>query len=184
MYNLSCTSISTQPYTAMTWSGSAWQAGANAIPSVFVNGTVRVHPADINQNVILAYTLQAGEQGYISIANSSFLTPGGSGTNYSIFVDNTQIGSTVSVNAGTTTSSNQDLGYLNAGQTVYVMVGPGGDQSSDETQIALEIVSAVPEPGTLLLGGSPRPVAGEGFGGCARLVAVGSAPRLPKRVGN
>ena len=117
MYNLSCTSISTQPYTAMTWSGSAWQAGANAIPSVFVNGTVRVHPADINQNVILAYTLQAGEQGYISIANSSFLTPGGSGTNYSIFVDNTQIGSTVSVNAGTTTSFNQGLGYLNAGQT-------------------------------------------------------------------
>ena len=68
-------------------------------------------------NVILAYTLQAGEQGYISIANSSFLTPGGSGTNYSIFVDNTQIGSTVSVNAGTTTSFNQGLGYLNAGQT-------------------------------------------------------------------
>ena len=90
--------------------------------------------------------------------------PGSSsnGITYSIFVDNTQIGTTTTLAKQTNGSFNVSLGSLSVGQTVYVAVGNNGAAGSDTTEINFQILSTVPEPGTLLLGGIAAACGGGG----------------------
>jgi len=108
---------------------------------------------------IIAYTIQAGEAGDVSIANSSFakLTTAGTGANgvdLDIYVNDTLMGSFSKNGFNSLTSSNFDgsLGSLSVGDTIYITIGNNGNDVNDATVIDFQLVS-VPEPSTVLLGG-------------------------------
>ncbi len=156
-------------YTSLVWAtGTSQYLPTSTGPSVpavwFDAGKTKVHPGDGSVHSILAYTVQAGEAGISRIASSSIYVPGSSsnGITYSIFVDNTQIGTTTTLAKQTNGSFNVSLGSLSVGQTVYVAVGNNGSAGSDTTEINFQILSTVPEPGTLLLGGIAAACGGGG----------------------
>ena len=98
-----------------------------------------VHPGKINgsedNRAIIAYTIQAGEAGTVSIANSSFakLSPNGTGVDLDIYVNNTLMGafSKNAFNSTTAESFDGTLGDLSVGDTVYFTIGNNGDATSD-----------------------------------------------------
>jgi hypothetical protein len=102
---------------------------------------------------IAAYTIQAGEGGDVSIANSTLTATDGVGANndgidYRIYVNDTLIS-----NGFVTASSlsfNTALGTLKAGDTVYVCIGNNVINYGDHFTLAYQLVS-VPEPKTLAL---------------------------------
>jgi hypothetical protein len=109
---------------------------------------------------IIAYTIQAGEAGTVSIANSSFAkltTDTGSGANgvdLDIYVNDTLIGALSKNGFQDLAASSFDgsLGDLTVGDTVYVTIGNNGNDSFDASIIDFQLVS-VPEPSAALLGG-------------------------------
>jgi hypothetical protein len=120
-------------------------------PGKFVTGT--------DYRGIIAYTIQAGEEGTVSIANSSlakYLTTGtgANGVDLDIYVNDTLIGALSKDGFQSTTASNFDgsLGNLSVGDTVYVTIGNNGNDVNDASIINFQLVS-VPEPSTALLGG-------------------------------
>ena len=142
-------------YTNLTWSTPRLQYdNGGTTPIVYGSPPdVRLGLSDTS-NVILAYTIQSGEEGFISIASSQIRVRSGAAITYSIFVDNTQIGTSVTLPSvdfnGPFSSFNTDLGYLNANQTVYVTVGTGS--TNQIAQINYSLVN-VPEPSTYILCG-------------------------------
>jgi hypothetical protein len=123
-------------------------------PGLWASGTV----GDIRG--IIAYTIQAGEAGTVSIANSSFAkltTDTGSGANgvdLDIYVNDTLMSSFSKDGFNDLTASDFDgsLGDLSVGDTVYVTIGNNGNDSFDASIIDFQLVS-VPEPSAALLGG-------------------------------
>jgi hypothetical protein len=109
---------------------------------------------------IIAYTIQSGEAGTVSIANSSFAkltvatTSGANGVDLDIYVNDTLIGALSKDGFQSLTASNFDgsLGDLSVGDTVYVTIGNNGNDSFDASVIDFQLVS-VPEPSAALLGG-------------------------------
>lgn len=104
--------------------------------------------------VILAYTIQAGEAGYVSLVNGTIAGndangAGGAsnGWEIQIYVGNVQSGATVAVPWSlSATGFSQSLGTLNVGDTVYVAVGPGGSHLYDSATVGFQL-ERVPEPG-------------------------------------
>lgn len=117
-------------------------------PGVFVSGT--------DYRGIIAYTIQAGEAGTVSITNSSFaklVTTSSNGVDLDIYVNDTLMGafSKDGFN-GTSSNFNGSLGTLSVGDTVYVMIGNNGNGNNDASVIDFQLES-VPEPSAALLGG-------------------------------
>jgi hypothetical protein len=124
--------------------------------------------AAFNEYLIAAYTIQAGEAGFVSLINGSLsgADPNGAsgasnGWDIRAFVGNTQVGSTVIVPWSLSAASfSQSLGALNVGDTIYVAVGPNGSHLFDSAVLEFQLdsnpngVAAVPEPASLLLLGS------------------------------
>jgi len=120
-------------------------------PGKFIAGT------DIRG--IIAYTIQAGEEGDISIAGSSLAKyrvdgTGANGVDLDIYVNDSLIGALSKDGFQSLTASNFDgsLGTLSAGDTVYVTIGNNGNDVNDASIIDFQLVS-VPEPSAALLGG-------------------------------
>lgn len=109
---------------------------------------------------IIAYTIQAGEEGIVSIANSSFAklttatTSGANGVDLDIYVNDTLIGALSKNGFQDLTASSFDgsLGTLSAGDTVYVTIGNNGNDAFDASVIDFQLVT-IPEPSSALLGG-------------------------------
>jgi len=118
-------------------------------PGVFATGT--------DYRGIIAYTIQAGEAGTVSITNSSFaklVTTTSNGVDLDIYVNNTLVSALGKdgFNSATASSFDGSLGNLNVGDTVYITIGNNGDSNNDASVIDFELVS-VPEPSAALLGG-------------------------------
>ena len=141
----------------------------------FISSGGHMHPgrgtaqgAALNEYLIAAYTIQAGEAGFVSLINGSLsgADPNGAsgasnGWDIRAFVGNTQVGSTVVVPWSLSAASfSQPLGALNVGDTIYLAVGPNGSHLFDSAVLEFQLdsspnaVAAVPEPASLLLMGS------------------------------
>lgn len=120
----------------------------------------------VDHYTILAYTVQSGEQGAISITDSTIsVNPvsGQSGVDMGlrVYVNNTLISDMPKVVKYVTDASdnvasntfNMTLGTLNVGDKVYVALGPDGNSYRDYTntfQFKLTSVP-IPEPGTMMM---------------------------------
>jgi hypothetical protein len=109
---------------------------------------------------IIAYTIQPGEAGTVSIVNSSFAkltTSTGSGANgvdLDIYVNDNLIGalSKNGFQSLTPSNFNGNLGDLVVGDTVYVTIGNNGNDAFDASVINFQLES-IPEPSAALFGG-------------------------------
>lgn len=109
---------------------------------------------------IIAYTIQPGEAGTISIINSSFAklttstSSGANGVDLDIYVNDTLIGALSKNGFQSLTASdfNGSLGDLVVGDTVYVTIGNNGNDSFDASVIDFQLES-IPEPSAALFGG-------------------------------
>jgi hypothetical protein len=109
---------------------------------------------------IIAYTIQSGEAGTVSIANSSFAklttatSSGANGVDLDIYVNDTLIGALSKNGFQSLTAADFDgsLGDLSVGDTVYVTIGNNGNDAFDASVIDFQLVS-IPEPSSALLGG-------------------------------
>jgi hypothetical protein len=119
-------------------------------PGLWASGTV----GDIRG--IIAYTIQSGEAGTVSIANSSFanLAASVNGVDLDIYVNDTLMGGFSKNGYISLAASSFDgsLGNLVVGDTVYVTIGNNGNDVNDASIIDFQLVS-VPEPSAALLGG-------------------------------
>ena len=120
-------------------------------PGKFVSGT--------DYRGIIAYTIQTGEAGTVSIANSSLAKyridgTGANGVDLDIYVNDTLMGSFSKDGFQSLTASNFDgsLGNLSVGDTVYVTIGNNDNDVNDASVINFQLVS-IPEPSAALLGG-------------------------------
>lgn len=130
----------------------------------------QIHPgqgtgqgAGFDGYTIAAYTVQPGEEGLVSINGSlSGIDPdgatgsGANGWDLRIFVGNSQVAGTLYFPWSMQPEAfSRVLGNLNAGDTVYVAVGPGGKDYYDSSLLAFQLDSTpqVPEPGMMPLVG-------------------------------
>jgi hypothetical protein len=114
-----------------------------------------VYSIDTDYRAIYAYTIQAGEAGIISIADSSLVNFGntnGNGIDLDVYVNDTLIAarSIDGFNSFTATDFDGSLGTLSVGDTVYVTVGHNGNSGNDAFVIDYSL-EVVPEPGSLAL---------------------------------
>lgn len=114
---------------------------------------------DTDYRGIIAYTIQAGEAGTVSIANSTLAKyrtdgSGANGVDLDIYVNDTLIGALSKNGFQSLTASdfNGSLGDLVVGDTVYITIGNNGNDVNDASIIDFQLVS-IPEPSAALLGG-------------------------------
>ena len=111
-----------------------------------------------NRYFIAAYTVQAGENGLVSVSGTlTGLDRSGAGGNSNgwdirVFVGDTQAGGTQifpwSTSAGPFA---QALGLLDVGDEIYVALGPNGSHLFDSARLSLQLTSStIPEPTTIL----------------------------------
>lgn len=103
-------------------------------------------PGTGDYRAIVAYTIQPGEEGHISIANSSYaklVTTSSNGVDIDIYVNDTLRGalSKNGFNSTTATDVNGSLGNLAAGDTVYITIGDNNDPNNDSGVIDFQLVS-------------------------------------------
>jgi hypothetical protein len=97
------------------------------------------HPGRPGYNVIVGYTIQAEDgAGEYRLAASTLMkldtvaSPGEDGLTLAVYVNNALRGPSLTADkAGAALSFNRDLGSLAVGDTVYVVIGAGANQSYD-----------------------------------------------------
>ena len=116
-------------------------------------GVIGGHPGPGYSN-IFKYTVQTS--GTFVVQNSSFTSIYSStdGMEALIYLNNSSTPLASSFipagQAGASTSLNVSLGDLTAGDAIYFVVSPGGNNFADQFAVQLEI-AAIPEPGTIAL---------------------------------
>lgn len=101
-------------------------------------------PGTGDYRAIVAYTIQEGEAGHISIANSSFaklVDAASNGVDIDIYVNDT-LRSALSLdgfNSLTATDFDGSLGNLTAGDTVYITIGDNNDPNNDSGVIDFQL---------------------------------------------
>ncbi|MCS7306278.1 MAG: autotransporter-associated beta strand repeat-containing protein, partial [Thermoguttaceae bacterium] len=152
-------------YTSLQWStglsvynydgGSPWPRGE---PAAYVHlAGSGGHPGrgstqsggvgnTIDRYAIAAYTVQSGEQGHVYLANGSIaVASGGSnGVEVRVYVNDTLRFSRVQLGGAPTGYFGGYLGYLNAGDKVYVAVGPNNSDGAD-TFSSFQFILAHPD---------------------------------------
>jgi len=109
--------------------------------SIHASGQV---PGTGDYRAIIAYTIQAGEEGHISITNSSYaklVTTASNGVDLDIYVNDTlrsALGKD-GFNSLTASAFNGSLGNLVAGDTVYVTIGDNNDPNNDAGVIDFQL---------------------------------------------
>lgn len=160
-------------YTALLWdagtnrfdvTGAGHPAPGPDFTLVMASGA---HPgrglaqgAAFNAYVIFSYTIQPGEQGSVNLINGSIsggnpdgANGGSNGWDLRIFTGNTQQGSTLIFPWSSTPAAfSQTLGVVNAGDIIYVALGPNGSHLNDRAVLNFQLDSVpVPEPLTFSL---------------------------------
>jgi len=109
--------------------------------------------SSISRYAIAAYTIQTGEAGSLALNNGVLSTTAGIGNplNLKVYVNDLLIHTYTGVSSSASLNFSDSLGTLNAGDTVYVAVGPGTSDNSAHFNLNFDVVTAVPEPGTLVL---------------------------------
>lgn len=101
-------------------------------------------PGTGDYRAIVAYTIQNGEEGHISITNSSYaklVDAASNGVDIDIYVNDT-LRSAFSLdgfNSLTATDFDGSLGNLTAGDTVYITVGDNNDPNNDSGVIDFQL---------------------------------------------
>ncbi len=144
-------------YAPLGWDGSRWTVdgdsnSGNGSPGRYLNlNSTGGHPGrgatqgevppltvanSHDRYPIAAYTMQAGQTGFVHITDSllSVDHAGSNGVEARVYVDDTLIGS-VLVPGGGTRAFNLPLGLVNAGQTVYVGLGPNQVDGQDSFNV-------------------------------------------------
>ncbi len=136
------------PFTPLQWSNIAgaynttgvatqvWSGGAGHNDDYLQLGNGSGHPGRPNYHVIVAYTIATAGEHRISASNIAKLDGVASGNEdpvvVSVYVNNVAQGGAVSVPVnGSAASFNRVLGQLAAGDTIYVVIGPGANQNYD-----------------------------------------------------
>ena len=147
-----------------TRSTPQWTADGSLVFNDTAQGNARflrvsagsLHPGNGGQDAqaIVAYTLQDGDAGVLSITNSSLqnVSANGDGVALSVYVNDVlQPGFSSTVDGGTI-QFDGDLGFLRAGDTVYVAVGNGAsnDSGSDASILDFQLLSSNP-PSTVFV---------------------------------
>lgn len=120
--------------------------GRISLTSIHGSGSV---PGTGDYRAIVAYTIQEGEAGHITIANSSYaklVTTSSNGVDVDIYVNDTLRAalSKDGFNSLTAADFNGSLGNLAVGDTVYVTIGDNDDPNNDAGVIDFQLVSAPP----------------------------------------
>jgi hypothetical protein len=109
---------------------------------------------------IVAYTVQPGEQGHVTL-NGHFAgdDPGGAGGwsdgwALALYVNDNQIASMMQSWTMSPLSLNYDLGWMSPGDTLYFAIGGGSGNWYDRARFDLQLTSDIPEPGTIALVGA------------------------------
>ncbi|NQT41280.1 MAG: autotransporter-associated beta strand repeat-containing protein, partial [Planctomycetes bacterium] len=148
---------------AGNYSSLPWWSGQNqynfdgagnlprANPAAYVNliGTGGHPGRGVNQGgvvdryAIAAYTIQPGENGFLSIDNSSFSVAGGgsNGVDLRVYVNDTLMTDFIAPGAGGAIPFDMVLGTLNAGDTVYVAAGPNLTDGNDAFGLGYQLVT-------------------------------------------
>lgn len=101
-------------------------------------------PGTGDYRAVVAYTIQNGEEGHISITNSSYaklVTTASNGVDIDIYVNDT-LRSALSLdgfNSLTATDFDGSLGNLAAGDTVYITIGDNNDPNNDSGVIDFQL---------------------------------------------
>ena len=154
--------------TSANYTGLGWDTANNA----YVNGTdyypfvgyhpvlytITMHPGEgtsegsaVDRFFIAAYTIQPGEGGQVTIADSSIEDYGilSNGVQLCVYVNDALKTNFIQAGGAVAGSFNGSLGDLSAGDTVYVAVGPNGSYPYDTSRISFALT--IPEPATLAL---------------------------------
>lgn len=144
-------------YVGLQWSGTRWEAnGDAAFPDpapaafTFLRGSGG-HPgqgigngASVDHYAIAAYTISA--DGFYVISNSLIanIDSGASnGGEVRVYVNSSLVDGKTYADNGST-DFDTGLGILNAGDTIYVAVGPNGNHGSDSFALDFSIATAPP----------------------------------------
>jgi hypothetical protein len=166
-------------YSSLYWSNAAgaynttggatpvWANGVGHPDDYLTLGAGVGHPGRPGYNVIAAYTIQADDgAGTYRLANAglmkndSIISPGEDGLTLLVYVNNTLMGNIITAGAnGSFVNFDRQLGQLNVGDTIYVMIGAGMNQNYDGFKAfdftiqklmpvaqAFAAMAAVPEP--------------------------------------
>ena len=115
--------------------------GRISLTSIHGSGQV---PGTGDYRAIVAYTIQAGEEGHITIANSTYaklVTTASNGVDIDIYVNDT-LRSAFSMNGFnslTATDLDGSLGNLSVGDTVYITIGDNNDPNNDAGVIDFQL---------------------------------------------
>ena len=120
--------------------------GRIALTSIHPSGQV---PGTGDYRAIVAYTIQEGEAGHITIANSSYaklVTTASNGVDIDIYVNDTLRAALSKDGFNSLTAEDFDgsLGNLAVGDTVYVTLGDNNDPNNDAGVIDFQLVSGPP----------------------------------------
>jgi hypothetical protein len=120
--------------------------GRISLASIHPSGSV---PGTGDYRAIVAYTIQEGEEGHITIANSSYaklVATASNGVDIDIYVNDTLRGalSKNGFNSLTAADFNGSLGNLAVGDTVYITIGDNNDPNNDSGVIDFQLVSGPP----------------------------------------
>ena len=158
-------------YTPLLWDAgqSAYDVTGSGFPAPGPNFT-NIRPGGVshpgrgtaqgdafNGYLILAYTIQPGEQGLVTLVNGSIRgnNPSGAGGasngwDLRFYIGNSQQGSSLIVPWSSASAQfSQTFGQLGVGETIYVALGPNGSFLFDGTVLGFQLDSTpVPEPQT------------------------------------
>jgi hypothetical protein len=120
--------------------------GRISLTSIHGSGQV---PGNGDYRAIVAYTIQEGEEGHITIANSSYsklVTASSNGVDLDIYVNDTLRAALSKDGFNSLTAEDFDgsLGNLAVGDTVYVTIGDNNDPNNDAGVIDFQLVSGPP----------------------------------------
>lgn len=140
-------------YLALVSSDSGWTPdadtdGTNNLPAGFLTlSATGGHPGPAagstnkrDRFAIAAYTVPFS--GYYSVDNSFISLPNSSsnGVEVLVFPGKSEAITKVVGNANATTSFDTEIGYLDAGQTLYIAIGPNGNAAYDTFEMDFDIV--------------------------------------------
>jgi len=142
-----------------------WTADGSLVFNDLAQGNARflrvstgsLHPGDGGQDAqaVVGYTLQEGDAGVISITNSSLrnISTVGDGVALSVYVNDVLKPDFSDVVDGGTIHFDGSLGLLNAGDTVYVAIGNGAsnDSNNDASVLDFQLLSSNPSATVFLV---------------------------------
>ena len=99
-------------------------------------------PNSVDRCAIAAYEIQPTDAGFLQISNSAVSVGSANGLDVRVYVNDTQANRIIETSASGASSFDTVLGTLNAGDTVYVAVGPNTHDGVDSFGLGYRIETA------------------------------------------